>query len=215
MPNATKTVENGIVDEVDDANLDSILAVADCAGHLSCFLDGTYPIGTIQLGRSKDSAVASLFKHPERPVLLAHPVNNGPSTDLLPTHISLSLLEERKVRDLARLSTTARELCWYILRIVEEMRAAWFGSDTTTGARELGPKWIKSYETKQQEQYGRMQSFPFCQAKYSISCLTVKPNAILDLTTLLVTDRPTEPLADYLGSGQQMSERVEYHFTRG
>lgn len=165
MPNATKTVENGIVDEVDDANLDSILAVADRAGHLSCFLDGTYPIGTIQLGSSKDTTVASLFKHPERPVLLAHPVNNGLSTALLPTHISLSLLEERKVRDLARLSTTARELCWYILRVVEEMRAAWFGSDTTTGARELGPKWIKLYETKQQEQYGRMQSFPFCQAK--------------------------------------------------
>lgn len=156
MPNATRTVENGIVDEVDDANLNSILAVADCAGHLACFLDGTYPLGSIQLG-SSNTTVASLFKDPKRPVFLAHPVNDGSFTDLLPTHIFLSVLEERKVRDFAKLSTTARELCWYIQRVIEEMHTAWFGSSITTGARELGPKWVRSYEIKQQEQYGRMQ----------------------------------------------------------
>ncbi|KAJ3750355.1 anaphase-promoting complex, cyclosome, subunit 4-domain-containing protein [Lentinula detonsa] len=190
VPNITRTAENSIVDEVDDTNLDSILAVADRSGHLLCFLDGTYSIGSLKLGNSNTTTtVASLFKNPKSPVLLGYPVYNGVFTDLLPTHVSLSLLQGRKFRDFAKLSTTARELCWYVLRVVEEMRAAWVGSDTTTGARELGTKWIATYEAKQQEDYH------------------VKPSGILDLTTLLVTDRPSEALADYLGSGPQMSER--------
>ncbi|KAJ4486184.1 anaphase-promoting complex, cyclosome, subunit 4-domain-containing protein [Lentinula aciculospora] len=189
VQNTHRTAENGITDEVDTTNLDSILAVADSSGHLSCFLDGTYPLGSLKLGNSNTTSVASLFKNPKSPILLAHPVYDGGFTDLLPTHVSLSLLQERNVRDFAKLSTTARELCWYILRVVEEMRAAWAGSDTTTGARELGPKWIATYESKQKDDYH------------------VKPTGILDLTTLLVTDRPSEALADYLGSGPQMSER--------
>lgn len=35
-----------------------------------------------------------------------------------------------------------------------------------------------------------------------------EPNAILDLTSLLVTGRASESLSDYLGSGEHMSERV-------
>jgi anaphase-promoting complex subunit 4 len=35
-----------------------------------------------------------------------------------------------------------------------------------------------------------------------------EPNPILDLTCLLLTGRASEPLLDYLGSGEQMSERV-------
>ncbi|KAJ4484101.1 anaphase-promoting complex, cyclosome, subunit 4-domain-containing protein [Lentinula lateritia] len=188
VPDTNRTAENGIMDEVDDANLDSILAVADRSGRLLCFLDGTYPLGSLKLGDS-NTTIASLFKNPKSPVLLAHPIHDGVFTDLLPTHVSLSLLQGRKVRDFAKLSTTARELCWYALRVVEEMRAAWIGSDTNTGARDLGPKWIAAYETKQQDDYH------------------VRPSGILDLTMLLVTDRPSEALGDYLGSGPQMSER--------
>ncbi|KAF9069043.1 anaphase-promoting complex, cyclosome, subunit 4-domain-containing protein [Rhodocollybia butyracea] len=187
VPNTTRTVENGIMDEVDDINLDSILAVADRSGRIACFLDGMYPLGFINLGNS--TTIVSLFKDPKQPILLAHPVHDGSATSLIPTHISLSLLEDRKVRDFAKLSTTARELCWYILRIEQEMRAAWVGSETAPGARELGPRWINAYEKKQLDQYG------------------LQPSAILDLTTLLVTDRATDALADYLGSGHQMSER--------
>ena len=36
------------------------------------------------------------------------------------------------------------------------------------------------------------------------------PTPILDLTTLLTTGRPTESLLDFLGSGEQMSERVPF-----
>ena len=35
-----------------------------------------------------------------------------------------------------------------------------------------------------------------------------EPNPILDLTCLLLTGRVSEPLLDYLGSGEQLSERV-------
>ncbi|KIK71029.1 hypothetical protein GYMLUDRAFT_150173 [Collybiopsis luxurians FD-317 M1] len=188
VPNPSRKMQSGVIDEVDDTNLDSILCVADRSGQIACFLDGTYPLGSFSLSKSK-STVASLFKHPKCPILLVHPTYGESSTDLLPTHVSLSLLEERKVRDFARLSTSARELCWYVLRVIEEMRAAWLGSETATGARELGPKWIKAYEAKQRDQYN------------------LNPSAILDLTMLLLTDRATEALADYLGSGQQMSER--------
>ncbi|KAJ3970282.1 anaphase-promoting complex, cyclosome, subunit 4-domain-containing protein [Lentinula raphanica] len=189
VPNTNRTTENGITDDVDDANIDSILAVADRSGRLWCFLDGTYSMGSLKLSNSNPTTITSLFKNPKSPVLLAYPNHDGVFTDLLPTHVSLTLLQESKFRDFAKLSTTARELCWYVLRIVEEMSAAWMGSDTNTGARELGSKWLATYEAKQQTDYH------------------VKPTGILDLTTLLVTDRATEALADYLGSSPQMSER--------
>jgi hypothetical protein len=38
-----------------------------------------------------------------------------------------------------------------------------------------------------------------------------EPNGMLDLTSLLVTGRVSECLADFLGSGEQMSERVTFH----
>ena len=38
-----------------------------------------------------------------------------------------------------------------------------------------------------------------------------EPNGMLDLTSLLVTGRVSECLADFLGSGEQMSERVIFH----
>jgi hypothetical protein len=37
------------------------------------------------------------------------------------------------------------------------------------------------------------------------------PNGMLDLTSLLVTGRVSDCLADFLGSGEQMSERVTFH----
>ncbi|KAF5390354.1 hypothetical protein D9757_002903 [Collybiopsis confluens] len=187
VPNPTRTMENGIIDEVDDTNQNSILSVADGSGRVTCFLDGTYSLGSFSTGET-NRTVAALFKHPKRPIFLLH--SHGESvTDLSPTHISLPLLEERKARDFAKLSSTARELCWYVMRVVEEMRGAWFGTETTTAAQELGPKWVQAYETKQRDKYN------------------LKPSAMLDLTTLLLTDRATEALGDYLGSGQQMTER--------
>lgn len=143
-------------DGAGDGNLDSILAIADDLGHVRCFLDGTYPLGAIAL--SPETSTPSVFKHPKHPIFLAHSqklIDNTVTTELQPTVIELPLLRTRKPRDLAKLSSVTRELVWYTIRVVKEMRAVWFGSDSSSGARELGPKWIRALETKQRDQFGR------------------------------------------------------------
>lgn len=178
-------------DDAEESNVNSIVVVTDDFGGLHYFLDGTCPLGSVTLG--PNISVASLSKRPARALFLAHSsitTNERVCTDLEPTCIELPLLSHRKPRDLAMLSSTARALIWYVIRCVKEMRAMWFGSDTASGAREIGPKWIRGLEEKQKEQYGQDE-----------------PNPILDLTCLLLTGRASEPLLDYLGSGEQMSER--------
>ena len=57
-------------------------------------------------------------------------------------------------RDVARVSTSARELAWYTFRVIKEMRATWFGSDTNQGARDMGAKWLRALDERQLEKYG-------------------------------------------------------------
>ncbi|EEB97770.1 hypothetical protein MPER_02842, partial [Moniliophthora perniciosa FA553] len=93
------------------------------------------------------ASITTLFKEPKRPIVYLHPQissSDGKQTDLRPTVIGIPLLERRQVRDFAKLSTTAKELAWYIKRVVNEIRSAWFGSETSSGARELGPKWLRA-----------------------------------------------------------------------
>jgi anaphase-promoting complex subunit 4 len=135
------------------ADVQSILVVADDLGHIHCFIDGSYPLGAISLG--SELTTQSLFKHPNHPMFFSHPsVDSSTLTDLYPSTIKLPLLEKRSLRDLAKLSSTARSLVWYTIRVVKDMRAVWFGSDTFSGARELGPKWTRALEAKEKEQYG-------------------------------------------------------------
>ncbi|KAG6911951.1 hypothetical protein DXG01_000199 [Tephrocybe rancida] len=181
----------GSTDEVDESNVNSLLVVADNCGSLYYFLDGTFPLGTITLG--SDLSVQSLFKDRTRPIFFAHPSTGekeSMSTSLRPVVIDTPLLGKRHVRDMAKLASTARELVWYCVRAVRELHTTWFGSEAFSGARNLGPNWIQALETKQKDQFGQEE-----------------PNAILDLTTLLVTGRATDSLLDFLGSGEQMSER--------
>lgn len=143
------------MDESDNSNMNSILAVTDGVGHIHCFLDGSYPIGVISI--DLDAALHSLYKDPKDSVFYAHPqksIDGVSLTDLHPTVIELPLLHSRSVRDMAKMSSTARELTWYTMRVVKEMRTVWFGSETSSGARELGPKWIRALETKQKDEFG-------------------------------------------------------------
>ncbi|KAJ6604670.1 anaphase-promoting complex, cyclosome, subunit 4-domain-containing protein [Mycena vulgaris] len=181
---------NGHLDVADDANVDSLLVVTDDVGHIHAFLDGSYHLGPISLG--PNLLIPSLFKHPKFPIFLVHPQETAGATrtDLFPVYIRLPMLEDRQIRDMARASSSSRELVWYCIRVVKEMRAVWFGSESLSGARELGPKWIRALETRQREQFGQQE-----------------PTAILDLTCLLLTGRASEALSDFLGSGEQMSER--------
>ncbi|ESK88893.1 anaphase-promoting complex component cut20 apc4 [Moniliophthora roreri MCA 2997] len=191
VPSTGRTTNDGVLDEADDTNIDSLLVTAGNNGSLHFFLDGSYPLGSLAL--EENASITTLFKEPKRPIVYLHPQisnSDGKQTDLRPTVIGIPLLEHRQVRDFAKLSTTAKELALYIKRVVNEIRSAWLGSETSSGARELGPKWLRALETKQREQFGQD-----------------KPNPVLDLTTLLVTGRASESLADFLGSGEQMSER--------
>lgn len=169
-----------IADEVDDTNKDSMLVVTDNLHRLHFFLDGTYPLGFVILDRDWDGAsVTFVQKHPKKPLFCIHSrVSSGDSaaTILKPTYIHLPLLETRHVRDLARLSTSARELLWYVMRVVKDMRAVWFGSESNTGAREMGPRWVRALEAKQKEQFGRKRCIPHLNASPHI--LSQKKNQI-------------------------------------
>lgn len=178
------------LDEADDANVDSILMVSDDTGHLHCFLDGSYPLGSAFTGI--EALTVSIYK--EKDCFFAHPqfirVGKPSFTSLRPWVIRLPEIQRRTMRDVARVSSSTRELNWYAMRVVKDMRNAWFGSETQNGARELGPKWVRALEDRQRDEFGHDE-----------------PYAMVDLTSLLATGRLTESFADYLGSGEQMSDR--------
>ncbi|KAH9849773.1 anaphase-promoting complex, cyclosome, subunit 4-domain-containing protein [Lenzites betulinus] len=177
-------------DEADDTNVNSILAVSDNLGNVHLFLEGSYPLGRVRTG--DEVSPRSLYKL--REYLFVHP---GPASDasspavpLRPIVLRLSYLTGRHYRDVARVSTSSRELLSYAMRVVRDMRIAWFGSDSNSGARDLGPKWVRALEERQRNEFGHEDPLP-----------------ILDLTCLLTTGRTSEALTDYMGSGEHMSER--------
>ncbi|KAI0307739.1 anaphase-promoting complex, cyclosome, subunit 4-domain-containing protein [Multifurca ochricompacta] len=174
----------------DDSKMNSILVVSDDTGHIHCFLDGSYPLGAILIGAN--STTVSLRKDPQNPILSAHQQSHMGGTTLCPTRVELPLLNMRIPRELARTSTTARELLWYAMRVLDEMYVAWFGSGTQIGAREPGIRWLKSLDDLQ------------AQMGASVTDNTL---SLLDLTLLLLVGRSSEAVSDYIGSGEQMSER--------
>jgi anaphase-promoting complex subunit 4 len=142
----------------DDPKVNSILVVSDDAGHMHCFLDGSYPLGAIVV--SAGSMTASLWKDPNNPVFFAHQRSQIGGTTLHPSRVELPLLSVRIPRDLARISTTARELLWYTMRVLDEMHVAWLGSGTQIGAREPGIRWLKSLDDLQAQMGACMHIFP-------------------------------------------------------
>jgi anaphase-promoting complex subunit 4 len=93
---------------------------------------------------------AALFLYPQ-----IHSTDGMTYTALRPTIVRTPFLANRFLRDLARASSSCRELTWYAMRVVKEMRSAWFGSTTNSGARELGPNWVRALEKRQREDFGR------------------------------------------------------------
>lgn len=142
---------------------DSLLTLVDERGVLHCFLDGSYFLGSVALSDGLPSA--TLFKHPSKPLIFLHP--QPLNSDLLltgmhPLVIDIPLLATPKVRDFARLSSAARELTWYMMRVVNEVREGWFGSESFTGARDIGVKWVQALERRLREQYGCRCSILCC-----------------------------------------------------
>lgn len=153
----TRSAADAFVDALDDSNMSSILVVTDDHGHIHFYLDGTFPLGIISLGPTT-TRLSCLFKHTVQPVFYGHRYipTMGAHTDLRPISIAMPLLGKRHLRELAKLSSTTRELVWYTMRVVKEMRTTWFGSESSSGAREFGPQWVRALEAKQKGQFGRM-----------------------------------------------------------
>ena len=128
----------------DDSIMNSILVVSDNTGRIHCFLDGSYPLGATLV--REGSTTSSLRSDPQNPVFFAHQHSQVCGTTLIPAHVELPLLSTRIPRDLAKTSTTARELLWYAMRVLNEMHVVWFGSGAQIGAREPGIKWLKSLD---------------------------------------------------------------------
>jgi anaphase-promoting complex subunit 4 len=143
--------EEGL-DEVDDRNTNSILCAGDDMGNIHCFLDGSFPLGTFLF--NTNFPIASLYKKPDDPTFSINIRTAETGTCLAPTIVDMTLLKRRSVRDVARTSSTARELTWYIMRSVKEMQKFWYGQDLQGGARTMGPKWVEALE-KKQTQFGR------------------------------------------------------------
>ena len=140
------------LDEVDDRNTNSILCVGDDMGNIHCFLDGSFPLGTFLF--NTNFPIASMYKKPDEPSFSINIRTAKTGTCLAPMIVDMALLKRRSVRDVARTSSTARELMWYIMRCVKEMQKFWYGQDLQGGARTMGPKWVEALE-KKQTQFGR------------------------------------------------------------
>ncbi|KAG9314377.1 anaphase-promoting complex, cyclosome, subunit 4-domain-containing protein [Chiua virens] len=170
---------------------DSLLTMVDGRGVLHCFLDGSHFLGSVALPDGLPSVTS--FKHPSKPLIFLHP--QPLNSDLLltgmqPLVVDIPLLATPRVRDFARLSSAARELTWYLMRVINEVRDGWFGSESFTGARDIGIKWVQALERRLREQYGHQN-----------------PDVVLDLTTLLVAGSGSEGLTDFITSSEQNSER--------
>ena len=144
------------LDESDDANINSILAVADDSGSIQFFLDGTYPLGLVTV--DPDAITVSLAKAPRSNVLLAFRSHMDKTlshsfTSLLPAKVNLSLLSSRIPRDVAQLSSAAHQLCLYAYRTVDDLRTVWMGTSSQPGSRFPGLRWLKKLADLQPERY--------------------------------------------------------------
>lgn len=152
----TKAAAESNLDEVDTSNVDSLLVVTDDHGHILCYLDGTFPLGCVSLGM--DISFDAFAKHSTQFCLVGGTFatkENTTTHNLSPLIVEMPLLAQGRSRELAKLSTISRDLIWYMMRVVKQMREAWFGSDGKTGARVMGPNWLAALVEKQKAHFGR------------------------------------------------------------
>lgn len=160
------------------ANERSLLVVGDTSGHLHLFLDGFYPLGSIFLGdvcqplsvhipplpdydpATEQIPDAKLVVFASKHTSIPPSASPGSSTPVLNgwEHMEtntgaalyrLPLLHLAQTRDMARSSSTAKELLSYMTLIVHEMHDSWAGTATREGASGTGAKWLQHLEQMQ------------------------------------------------------------------
>lgn len=134
-----------------DKNLEnSIVIVADAQGALHLFLEGSYALGLINLG--KDSAAVSIHQSRRPAPLIVHTLvgqGSDKTTSLQPSVVKLPLLDESTVYNVANVSSAVFALLKYSIRVLNDMVKAWFGTESLEGGRDVGRKWIKVLEEKE------------------------------------------------------------------
>lgn len=141
------------LDEKDLTNVDSLLAVADTTGRAVFLFEGSYNIGEVQLGPRCE--VQSMMKRNERSTLYLHTKfkpSDGTSPNvhnLIPRTLHLPLLHTKATRQVAQTSSAVKQLVWYAMRVIREMRKAWFGGDGHDGAREMNTNYVRGLQETQ------------------------------------------------------------------
>jgi anaphase-promoting complex subunit 4 len=133
------------------ASATSILVVSDSRRHTYSFLDGGFCLGAVSSGHQTHS----VHILPNTHVLLTNQECFGSADShcvtLIPAKSPLPLINLSTGRQLAELSSSLRELLWYMTRVVAGMQEAWFGVDGRPGARDISPKWLKALEERQRK----------------------------------------------------------------
>jgi anaphase-promoting complex subunit 4 len=135
------------LDIADATNLDSLLIVCDASGSIHAFLDGSYSLGAVTLS---GQVASSLYKPAGSHQLFVNTVETGinKSAIIHPMFLHYPELERPVARQLAQLSSSARELVWYMKQLLRDLRSIWFGRDNKPGARDMGPKWLMALDDK-------------------------------------------------------------------
>ncbi|KIO23930.1 hypothetical protein M407DRAFT_26630 [Tulasnella calospora MUT 4182] len=170
----------------------TVVVTSDDKGMLYLFLEGSYPLGEASLGFP--CTIPSLHRPSPRSPFFTHPKRtrpNAPSTSPAPVMLRFPLLESQSLKNVAKVSTTVRTLLSYIIKVLEEMRKAWFGTESLEGGRDVGRKWIKVLEEQERMFDGA----------------TTKTNPIWELTNLLFTGKTSGAMREFLGGHGKLSER--------
>jgi len=175
----------------------TMLIVADSSGCMHYYLDGTFYLGKVQLTPVPSASCWSGHSAPSQQFLLHCGVASQTRSPLFqdtlicPTRIILPLLNDSgEFNSIARTSSTLRHLLWHCRKLAAELQVQWIGTESKEGAGGLGPKWLKSIEIVQRDNWGYADR-----------------RGVLELTLLLVTGQASQPLSSILAGGESTSDR--------
>ncbi|QRV91376.1 hypothetical protein RhiJN_19394 [Ceratobasidium sp. AG-Ba] len=178
-------------DEKTDPNAGTLVVVADSAGRLHLYLDGSYPLGSLQIADS--GGAVALTKRTSITSFSIHPV--GQTTSVAPALVDIPIAVEAATRNVARASSTIRALLDYIHLGIEELALVWNGHQDKDGVKDAGNYWAKLIQDKKRMLNDRVTLGP-----------------VSELTLLLLTGRATDSLQDFLGGGGKLTDRSVNHW---
>ncbi|KAG8702267.1 hypothetical protein FRC09_004839 [Ceratobasidium sp. 395] len=178
-------------DEKTDPNAGTLVIVADAAGALHLYLDGSYPLGSLPVASS--GRTVSLYKRSSITSFAVHVADQN--TALAPTLVDVPIAIEPATRNVARASSTIRALLDYIHLGIEELAQVWNGTQGKDGVKDAGNYWAQLIQDKKRTSNDRVTLGP-----------------VAELTLLLLTGRATDSLQDFLGGGGKLTDRSVNHW---